>query len=86
MFSSTTDMPRMKQRGGSHRARTERTLCLGQAVHRVRFHVQFAREFKVVVEFNGRFAFPIVVESFQLNSENGRELLETRPFHGIDLK
>ena len=75
----------MEQRGGFQHARTNGTFCFGQALHSVRFHVEFAREFEVVVEFNGRLTFPIVVESFQLNSENGRQFFEARPLDSVNL-
>ena len=55
-----------------------------QTSDRVRLHVQLSRELKVIIELDCTLTLEIVVETFQLNHQNWRQLFDAKSFRRID--
>lgn len=48
-------------------------------------HVDFSREFKIVIIFGGAFSIVIIFEAHQLNRQNRREFLKAHSLHRVHL-
>ena len=53
---------------------------------RVRAHVQLMRKFKVIVEFNRLFTFPVIIKPLQLDAEVRWQLANTETLLRVMIK
>ncbi|KAF3843313.1 hypothetical protein F7725_002162 [Dissostichus mawsoni] len=58
---------------------------LSHTSYRVRLHVQLPGELKVVIELDGTLPLPVVVEAFQLDGQDRRQLLYQQALHMVGI-